>query len=73
MLVGSCYAGRAAVATGAPKPRADASELTTDAEQLAAARELIDRGAAQYVLVSRGAQGPNSSPKRSWRSDRATL
>jgi 6-phosphofructokinase 2 len=32
-------------------------ELTTDAEQLAAARELIDRGAAQYVLVSRGAQG----------------
>jgi 6-phosphofructokinase 2 len=32
-------------------------ELTTDAEQLAAARALIDRGAAQYVLVSRGAQG----------------
>jgi len=32
-------------------------ELTTDAEQLVAARELIDRGAAQYVLVSRGAQG----------------
>ena len=31
--------------------------LRTRAEQLVAARELIDRGAAQYVLVSRGAAG----------------
>lgn len=31
--------------------------LTTDTEQLEAAREIIERGAAQYVLVSRGADG----------------
>ena len=31
--------------------------LTSDSEQLEAAREIIDRGAAQYVLVSRGAEG----------------
>ena len=31
--------------------------LNTDAEQLGAARELISRGTAQYVLVSRGAGG----------------
>ena len=31
--------------------------LTTDTEQLKAAREIIERGAAQYVLVSRGADG----------------
>ena len=32
-------------------------ELTTDAEQLAAAQELIAAGAARYVLVSKGARG----------------
>ena len=32
-------------------------ELDTEAEQLAAARELIDRGAAQHVLVSLGSKG----------------
>jgi 6-phosphofructokinase 2 len=31
--------------------------LTTDSEQLEAAREIIERGAARYVLVSRGAEG----------------
>ena len=31
--------------------------LTTDSEQLEAAREIIQRGAARYVLVSRGAEG----------------
>ena len=31
--------------------------LMTDTEQLEAAREIIERGAAQYVLVSRGADG----------------
>jgi 6-phosphofructokinase 2 len=31
--------------------------LTTDFEQLEAAREIIERGAARYVLVSRGAEG----------------
>ena len=31
--------------------------LTTDSEQLEAAREIIERGAARYVLVSRGADG----------------
>ena len=31
--------------------------LTTDSEQLEAAREIIQRGAARYVLVSRGAAG----------------
>ena len=31
--------------------------LTTDSEQLEAAREIIQRGAARYVLVSRGADG----------------
>lgn len=31
--------------------------LTTDTEQLEAAREIIERGAARYVLVSRGAEG----------------
>ncbi|MDA2950083.1 MAG: 1-phosphofructokinase family hexose kinase, partial [Actinomycetota bacterium] len=32
-------------------------ELTTEAEQIGAARELIDRGAAECVLVSLGAHG----------------
>ncbi|WP_286141796.1 1-phosphofructokinase family hexose kinase [Mycobacterium sp. M26] len=32
-------------------------ELADEAEQLAAARELIDRGCAEYVLVSLGSQG----------------
>ncbi len=32
-------------------------DLTTEAEQIAAAGELIDRGAAEFVLVSLGAQG----------------
>ena len=32
-------------------------ELLTEAEQLAAARELVERGAAECVLVSLGAQG----------------
>lgn len=32
-------------------------ELDTEAEQLAAAYELIDRGAARHLLVSRGADG----------------
>lgn len=32
-------------------------ELSTDAEQLAAARELVTRGTSRYVLVSLGAQG----------------
>lgn len=31
--------------------------LMTDSEQLEAAREIIERGAARYVLVSRGADG----------------
>lgn len=31
--------------------------LSTEAEQLGAARELIERGAARHVLVSRGAEG----------------
>ena len=32
-------------------------ELSTEGEQLTAARELIDRGAAEYVLVSLGSRG----------------
>jgi len=32
-------------------------ELTTDAEQLAAAQELVAAGVARYVLVSKGSQG----------------
>ena len=35
----------------------DAAALGTEAEQVAAARDLVDRGVARHVLVSMGAQG----------------